>query len=178
MLDEGRLTDGHGRTVDFTNTVVAMTSNVGSQMIQSLTSQDADEEKIVDAVQLALKQQFLPEFLNRIDEIVLFQPLLREEVRSIAVLQIQKLIERVRDQGFDLHLTESAIDEIATLGYDPTYGARPLKRVMQKEIENPLATAMLQNLLEEDTKVIVDHDGSQFTFDREQSIQEVKAASA
>ena len=178
VLDEGRLTDGHGRTVDFTNTVVAMTSNVGSQMIQSLTSQDADEEKIVDAVQLALKQQFLPEFLNRIDEIVLFQPLLREEVRSIAVLQIQKLIERVRDQGFDLHLTESAIDEIATLGYDPTYGARPLKRVMQKEIENPLATAMLQNLLEEDTKVIVDHDGSQFTFDREQSIQEVKAASA
>jgi len=166
VLDDGRLTDGHGRTVDFTNTLVVMTSNVGSQMIQSLTSQDAEEEKIVDAVQAALKAKFLPEFLNRIDEIVLFQPLLKEEVRAITELQIEKLKARAAENDVTLEVTEAAIDEIATVGYDPTYGARPLKRVIQKQIENPLASAMLQNLVQESSSVRVGHDGANFTFDR------------
>ncbi|MDA8698468.1 AAA family ATPase, partial [Rhodopirellula sp.] len=166
VLDDGRLTDGHGRTVDFTNTLVVMTSNVGSQMIQSLNSQDAEEEKIVDAVQAALKAKFLPEFLNRIDEIVLFQPLLKEEVRAITELQIEKLKARAAENDVTLEVTEAAIDEIATVGYDPTYGARPLKRVIQKQIENPLASAMLQNLVQESSSVRVGHDGANFTFDR------------
>ena len=166
VLDDGRLTDGHGRTVDFTNTVVVMTSNVGSQMIQSLTSQNAEDDKIVDAVQTALKAKFLPEFLNRIDEIVLFQPLLKEEVRAITELQIEKLRERAAENGIELEVNEAAIDEIATIGYDPTYGARPLKRVIQKQIENPLASAMLQNLVSDSSKVLVGHDGANFTFDR------------
>ena len=119
VLDDGRLTDGHGRTVDFTNTVVVMTSNVGSQMIQSLNSQDAEEDKIVDAVQAALRAKFLPEFLNRIDEIVLFQPLQKDEVRSIVKLQIQSLRQRAQDNGIQLEVTESAIDEITLAGYDP-----------------------------------------------------------
>ena len=166
VLDDGRLTDGHGRTVDFTNTVVVMTSNVGSQMIQSLNSQDAEEDKIVDAVQAALRAKFLPEFLNRIDEIVLFQPLQKDEVRSIVKLQIQSLRQRAQDNGIQLEVTESAIDEITLAGYDPTYGARPLKRVIQKQIENPLAAAMLRNLVTESARVLVGHDGAEFTFDR------------
>ncbi|MEC7680931.1 MAG: AAA family ATPase [Planctomycetota bacterium] len=166
VLDDGRLTDGHGRTVDFTNTVVVMTSNVGSQMIQSLNSQDAEEDKIVDAVQAALRAKFLPEFLNRIDEIVLFQPLQKDEVRSIVKLQIQSLGQRAQDNGIQLEVTESAIDEITLAGYDPIYGARPLKRVIQKQIENPLAAAMLKNLVTESARVLVGHDGAEFTFDR------------
>lgn len=166
VLDDGRLTDSHGRTVDFTNALIVMTSNVGSQMIQSLTSQDADEEKIVDAVQAALKAKFLPEFLNRIDEIVLFQPLLKEEVRAITELQLQNLIARAEEQGISLEVTDAAIDEIATVGYDPTYGARPLKRVIQKQIENPLSTAVLSKLVGEAAKIRVDHDGANFVLDR------------
>ena len=166
VLDDGRLTDSHGRTVDFTNALIVMTSNVGSQMIQSLTSQDADEEKIVDAVQAALKAKFLPEFLNRIDEIVLFQPLLKEEVRAITELQLQNLIARAEEQGISLEVTDAAIDEIATVGYDPTYGARPLKRVIQKQIENPLSTAVLSKLVGEAAKIRIDHDGANFVLDR------------
>ena len=165
VLDDGRLTDGHGRTVDFTNTVVVMTSNVGSQMIQSLTSQDAEDEKIVDAIQSALTAKFLPEFLNRIDEIVLFQPLQKDEVKSIAKLQIEKLRKRASENGIELEITEAAVNEIAGIGYDPTYGARPLKRVLQKQIENPLATAILENLVGESSQVSVGHDGDRFTFD-------------
>lgn len=165
VLDDGRLTDGHGRTVDFTNTVVVMTSNVGSQMIQSLTSQDAEEEKIVDAIQSALTAKFLPEFLNRIDEIVLFQPLQKDEVKSIAKLQIEKLRKRASDNGIELEITEAAVNQIAGIGYDPTYGARPLKRVLQKQIENPLATAILENLVGESSQVSVGHDGDRFTFE-------------
>lgn len=166
VLDDGRLTDGHGRTVDFTNTVIVMTSNVGSQMIQSLASQDADESKIVDAVQNALKAKFLPEFLNRIDEIVLFQPLFREEVRAITELQIKKLVSRAAENGITLEVTDTAIDEIATVGYDPTYGARPLKRVIQKQIENPLSTAILERIVTDSNRVRVDHDGANFVLDR------------
>ena len=165
VLDDGRLTDGHGRTVDFTNTVVVMTSNVGSQMIQSLTSQDAEDEKIVDAIQSALTAKFLPEFLNRIDEIVLFQPLQKDEVKSIAKLQIEKLRKRASENGIELEITEAAVNQIAGIGYDPTYGARPLKRVLQKQIENPLATAILENLVGESSQVSVGHDGDRFTFD-------------
>jgi ATP-dependent Clp protease ATP-binding subunit ClpB len=164
VLDDGRLTDGHGRTVDFTNTVVVMTSNAGSQAIQQVTEQGGDEEEMREAVQEALKVRFLPEFLNRVDDIVIFHPLKREEIRKIVGLQLQDLSRRLEENGLMLSVSESVIDQIASAGYDPTYGARPLKRVIQREIQNPLATALLKSSYEEGSTIYVDYDGSEFTF--------------
>jgi ATP-dependent Clp protease ATP-binding subunit ClpB len=164
VLDDGRLTDGHGRTVDFTNTVVVMTSNAGSQVIQQITEQGGDEQDMRDAVHEALKVRFLPEFLNRIDDIVIFHPLEKDEIRKIVELQLKHLSDRLEENGLSLSVSESAIDEIASVGYDPTYGARPLRRVIQREIQNPLATALLRSSYEEGSTVYVDYDGSSFTF--------------
>ncbi len=164
VLDDGRLTDGHGRTVDFSNTVIVMTSNAGSQVIQQVTEQGGSEEEMRDAVHDALKARFLPEFLNRIDDIVIFHPLQKGEIRKIVGLQLRQLADRLREAGLHLSVSESAIDEIAAVGYDPTYGARPLKRVIQKEVQNPLATAILKNAYEEGSTVYVDFDGTVFTF--------------
>jgi ATP-dependent Clp protease ATP-binding subunit ClpB len=164
VLDDGRLTDGHGRTIDFTNTVVVMTSNAGSQVIQQVTEQGGGEEEMRDAVNEALKARFLPEFLNRIDDIVIFHPLQQDEIRQIVGLQLQHLAKRVGETGLQLQVSEAAIDEIASVGYDPTYGARPLKRVIQREIQNRLATALLKQDYEEGTTIYVDYNGSEFTF--------------
>ncbi len=164
VLDDGRLTDGHGRTVDFTNTVVVMTSNAGSQVIQQVAEQGGDEEEMRDAVNEALKARFLPEFLNRIDDTVIFHPLHKDEIRKIVGLQLRHLSKRLEENGLKLSVSESAIDEIASAGYDPTYGARPLKRVIQRKIQNPLATALLRNTYEEGATVHVDFNGSEFTF--------------
>ncbi len=164
VLDDGRLTDGHGRTVDFTNTVVVMTSNAGSQVIQKVTEQGGDEEEMRDAVQEALKVRFLPEFLNRIDDIVIFHPLQKDEIRQIVELQLEHLSHRLAENGLNLSVSESAVDEIASVGYDPTYGARPLKRVIQREIQNQLATALLKNAYEEGSTIHVDFNESEFTF--------------
>jgi ATP-dependent Clp protease ATP-binding subunit ClpB len=164
VLDDGRLTDGHGRTVDFTNTVIVMTSNAGSQVIQQVTEEGGDEQEMRDAVQAALKVRFLPEFLNRIDDIVIFHPLQRDEIRVIVELQLERLADRLAESGLNLSVSDAAIDEIASVGYDPTYGARPLKRVIQRQIQNPLATALLRNAYEEGSTVYVDYNGSEFTF--------------
>jgi ATP-dependent Clp protease ATP-binding subunit ClpB len=164
VLDDGRLTDGHGRTVDFTNTVVVMTSNAGSQIIQKVTEDGGDEEELRDAVQDSLKARFLPEFLNRIDDIVIFQPLNREQIRQIVGLQVAHLADRLAENGLHLQVSEAAIDEIAAVGYDPTYGARPLKRAIQRDIQNALATAILQNSYPEGSTIYVDHNGDSFTF--------------
>jgi ATP-dependent Clp protease ATP-binding subunit ClpB len=164
VLDDGRLTDGHGRTIDFTNTVVVMTSNAGSQVIQQVTEQGGDEDEMREAVEEALKARFLPEFLNRIDDIVIFHPLQRDEIRKIVGLQIQHLAKRVSENGLNIEVSEAAIDEIAAVGYDPSYGARPLKRVIQREIQNRLATALLKQDYEEGTTIYVDYNGSEFTF--------------
>lgn len=164
VLDDGRLTDGHGRTVDFTNTVVVMTSNVGSQVIQRVTSEGGSEEEMRDAVQDALKSRFLPEFLNRIDDIVIFHPLKREEIHRIVGLQLQSLAKRLSDRGLKLEVSGAAIDRIADEGYDPVFGARPLKRVIQNEIQNQLATALLKGSYPEGTTVYVNYQNDQFTF--------------
>ena len=164
VLDDGRLTDGHGRTVDFTNTVVVMTSNAGSQVIQQVTEQGGDEEELRAAVQEALKTRFLPEFLNRIDDIVIFHPLQKDEIRKIVGLQLKHLAKRLHETGLELQISEAAIDEIASVGYDPTYGARPLKRVIQREIQNRLATSLLKRDYEEGTTIYVDYNGTEFTF--------------
>ena len=164
VLDDGRLTDGHGRTIDFTNTVVVMTSNAGSQVIQKVTEQGGDEEELREAVNEALKARFLPEFLNRIDDIVIFHPLKQDEIRQIVGLQLEHLADRVSDNGLEIEVSEAAIDEIAAVGYDPTYGARPLKRVIQREIQNRLATALLKQDYPEGTTIHIDYNGSDFTF--------------
>ena len=164
VLDDGRLTDGHGRTVDFTNTVVVMTSNVGSQVIQRVTSEGGSEEELREAVQEALKARFLPEFLNRVDDVVTFHPLRKDEIRQIVALQLAQLAGRVSEAELQLEWTEAAIDRVASEGYDPSYGARPLKRVIQREIQNPLATALLRSSYPPGSTILVDHNGSEFTF--------------
>jgi ATP-dependent Clp protease ATP-binding subunit ClpB len=164
VLDDGRLTDGHGRTVDFTNTVIVMTSNVGSQVIQRVASEGGGEEEMREALQEALRAKFLPEFLNRIDEVVTFHPLRPDEIRQIVQLQFKGLASRLVDAGLGLEWTEQAIDRVAEEGYDPAYGARPLKRVIQREIQNSLATALLRNAYAAGSTVVVDHDGQHFTF--------------
>ncbi len=164
VLDDGRLTDGHGRTVDFSNTVVAMTSNIGSHVIQRVNEEGGDESEMRAAVQEALKSRFLPEFLNRIDDIVIFHPLRRDEIRRIVKLQLEELTKRLASNGLKLSVSEAAIDRVADEGYDPTYGARPLKRVIQNEIQNPLATALLRNSYPEGSTIHVDFRGEKFEF--------------
>ena len=165
VLDDGRLTDGHGRTVNFTNTVVVMTSNVGSQVIQKLTDEGADDEELQDAMKTALQARFLPEFLNRIDDTIVFHPLKREQIHSIVRLQLQRLEKQLEQSQIRMQVTESAVDHIAELGYDPAFGARPLKRVIQREIQNPLATELLRGTIAEGGSVSIDFRDDQFTFE-------------
>ena len=141
VLDDGRLTDGQGRTVDFKNTVIIMTSNLGSQMIQSMADQDYQVVKL--AVMGEVKQHFRPEFVNRIDEVVVFHSLGEAQVKAIARIQIQLLAKRLAAMDMTLVVSEAALSEIANAGFDPVYGARPLKRAIQSEIENPLAREIL-----------------------------------
>jgi ATP-dependent Clp protease ATP-binding subunit ClpB len=142
ILDDGRMTDGHGRTVDFKNTIIIMTSNVGSHWIQELGADDRDEmeKRVMDA----LRSSFNPEFLNRIDDIMIFHNLTAEHLKSIVDIQLQRVRERLRDRHITLELSEDAKTLLARDGFDPTYGARPLKRAIQKHVENPLAMEMLQ----------------------------------
>ncbi|WP_372721714.1 ATP-dependent chaperone ClpB [Novipirellula sp.] len=164
VLDDGRLTDGHGRTVDFSNSVIVMTSNAGSQVIQQVTEQGGDEQEMHEAVQESLRARFLPEFLNRIDDIVIFKPLNRKEIRQIVKLQLASLGSRLEQNGLRLDVSESAIDEIASTGYDPVYGARPLKRVIQNEVQNRLANALLKSSYPEGTTVRVDFKEGEYLF--------------
>jgi ATP-dependent Clp protease ATP-binding subunit ClpB len=167
LLDDGRLTDGQGRTVDFTNTVVVMTSNAGSPVISRIAEEGGTEEEMQQSVQEVLKTKFLPEFLNRIDDIVIFHPLRKEEIRRIVGLQLKQLEQRLLANGLNLEVTDAAIDEVAAVGYDPAYGARPLKRVIQREIQNPLATSLLKNDYPEGSTVTVDFNGSEFVFGKD-----------
>ncbi len=164
VLDDGRLSDNQGHTVDFTNTIIVMTSNIGSQIIQQVTEEGGSEDELREAVTQALRTHFLPEFLNRIDETIIFHPLRREQIRKIADLQIERLRKQLAKRNVDLVVTDAAKDAIAELGYDPTYGARPLKRVVQTRIQNPLATELLKAGEGRALVVTVDHDGQDFTF--------------
>jgi len=164
VLDDGRLTDGQGRTVDFKNTVIIMTSNLGSKMIQSMADQDYQLVKL--AVMGEVKTHFRPEFVNRIDEVVVFHALGEAHIKSIASIQLQYLAKRLAAMDMQLELTDAAITEIANAGFDPVYGARPLKRAIQSEIENPLAREILGgNFIAKDT-VKVDVKGSKFVFSK------------
>ncbi len=156
VLDDGRLTDGQGRTVDFRNTVIIMTSNLGSELIQDHKDLSYDEMKAL--VMSVVSKHFRPEFINRIDETVVFHPLNQENIRQIAKIQLQRLVKRVAEHGYELEFTDSAIDFIGNVGYDPIYGARPLKRAIQQEIENPLAENILSGSLLPSKLVTVDYE--------------------
>jgi ATP-dependent Clp protease ATP-binding subunit ClpB len=142
VLDDGRLTDGQGRTVDFRNTVVVMTSNLGSQVIQELAGEE-NYDKMKAAVMEIVGSHFRPEFINRVDEVVVFHPLTSGQIRSIADIQLAYLKRRLRDRGMDLVVTAAALEKLGEAGFDPVYGARPLKRAIQTAIENPLANEIL-----------------------------------
>ena len=168
VLDDGRLTDGHGRTVDFRNTVVVMTSNLGSDRIQEMmsadTAYDASYASVKNAVMEVVSKHFRPEFLNRIDETVVFHPLAAEQVRGIAEIQIQLLQKRLDDNDLHLHLGDGVLDKIAELGFDPVYGARPLKRAIQQWIENPLAQKVLGGSYAPGDAINIDLEDGEIVF--------------
>ena len=155
VLDDGRLTDGQGRTVDFRNTVVIMTSNLGSDLIQGNQEESYDDMKAL--VMSVVSQHFRPEFINRIDETVVFHPLNKNNIRAIAEIQLKRLINRMESRGYVLHFTDATLDFISEIGYDPIYGARPLKRAIQQEIENPLAQQILSGSLLPEKPISVDY---------------------
>ena len=166
VLDDGRLTDNQGHTVDFTNTIIVMTSNIGSQLIQEIAREGGSEKEMRDGVTETLHTRFLPEFLNRIDETIIFHPLDSKQIHTIVGLQVDRLKDQLQEKGIELEVTDAAIDAIATEGYDPTFGARPLKRVIQQQIQNPLAVELLKGQFSEGARVKIDHRDGQFTFDR------------
>jgi ATP-dependent Clp protease ATP-binding subunit ClpB len=162
VLDDGRLTDGQGRTVGFTNSVVIMTSNVGSQYI----SEEEDEARMRNKVMEALRERFRPEFLNRVDEVVIFHRLTPEDLRAIVDVQLARLERVLAGRGLSIELTDEAKGYLAERGFDPVYGARPLKRVIQTELMNPLAMELLEGSLREGDHVVVDRaeDGTSLAF--------------
>ena len=163
VLDDGRLTDSHGRTVDFTNTIVVMTSNIGSQTIMDMAGKEDDKE-IERRVLHALRKEFLPEFLNRVDEVIVFHPLTKNEIRQIVDLQLAHLEKRLEENDFTLKVTDAARRQLADEGYDPVYGARPLKRVIQHRLQNELANAILGGQFAEGAQITVDVQNGDFTF--------------
>jgi ATP-dependent Clp protease ATP-binding subunit ClpB len=175
VLDDGRLTDGHGRTVDFRNTVLIMTSNLGSERI--MTEEAQTQEEVREAVMEVVRDHFRPEFLNRVDETIVFQPLDREQIKEIVRFQSQYLRDRVQDKDMDLEISEAALDKVAEAGFDPVYGARPLKRVLQHRIENPLAKEILAGNFYPGDLIQVDFEGEDFAF-RRQANGYAEAASA
>jgi ATP-dependent Clp protease ATP-binding subunit ClpB len=164
VLDDGRMTDGQGRTVDFKNTVIVMTSNLGSHRIQSM--EDSDPQLVKMAVMAEVKGHFRPEFVNRIDEIVVFHALDEKNIGSIARIQLQVLEKRLAKMDINLQLTDAALQKVAEAGFDPVYGARPLKRAIQQEIENPLSKLILQGHFGPKDTVRVDKKGSELAFDK------------
>jgi ATP-dependent Clp protease ATP-binding subunit ClpB len=154
VLDDGRMTDGQGRTVDFRNTVIVMTSNLGSSIIQNMAGDEYNLVKI--AVMSEVKTFFRPEFVNRIDEVVVFHALDDANVRAIAGIQVQRLAQRLAAQDIQLEVSEAALNEIAAAGFDPTFGARPLKRALQSQVENPLSRKLLDGTLAPKDTVRVD----------------------
>ncbi len=165
VLDDGRLTDGQGRTVDFRNTVIVMTSNLGSDIIQEMANGEHNEIK--REVMGAVADHFRPEFINRIDETVVFQPLDADQIRSIAEIQLKALADRLVDRELTLDISDAVLEQLARVGFDPVYGARPLKRAIQQLVENPLAQAILEDQFDPGDRVFAALDGSSVKFARE-----------
>jgi len=175
VLDDGRLTDGQGRTVDFRNTVIVMTSNLGSAVIQELAGEE-NYQRMKNAVMEIVGQHFRPEFINRIDDIVVFHPLGREQLHRIAELQVQYLRERLRSRDMDLELSRAALDRLAEVGFDPVYGARPLKRAIQQMVENPLAQEILSGKFGPRDVILADAAPDRLVFRKKFPSQKTSAA--
>jgi ATP-dependent Clp protease ATP-binding subunit ClpB len=177
VLDDGRLTDGKGRTVDFRNCVIVMTSNLGSQQIQELSSNKSDSDdnyaEMKKVVMETVSTHFRPEFINRIDEVVVFHPLGQKEIRSIANIQFEYLRHRLADRQIDIELTDAALDKLSEAGFDPVYGARPLKRAIQQQVENPLAQEILSGKFIAGDVIHVDAGSKGLTFTKSQKTSSV-----
>ena len=166
ILDDGRVTDSQGRTVDFKNSIIIMTSNVGSQYILDIAGDDSRHEEMRARVMESMQASFRPEFLNRIDEIVIFHALRREQLRRIVKLQVQRLEKRLADRRMTLKLAEAALDFIAEVGYDPVYGARPLKRIIQRQLETQIAKGILRGDFSDGDTIFVDIENERLAFKR------------
>ena len=173
VLDDGRLTDGQGRTVDFRNTVIVMTSNLGSDLIQNMVGEE-NYDQMKNAVMEVVGQHFRPEFINRVDESVVFHPLGKEQIHAIADIQVDDLRARLKERDMGLDLSAAALDKISDAGFDPVYGARPLRRAIQQLIENPLAHEILSGTFESGQTIRVDVDADKIVFKK----GEKKAAAA
>ncbi len=167
ILDDGRVTDSQGRTVDFKNTLIIMTSNIGSQFILDVVGKEDRYEEMRDRVMDALRSNFRPEFLNRIDEVIIFHGLNRSEIKQIVNLQVERLRQRLEEKQIDLVLTDPALDFIAEVGYDPVYGARPLKRVIQRQLETQIAKALLRGEFKEGDTIVVEIMNERLVFRKE-----------
>ncbi|MFZ4727977.1 MAG: ATP-dependent chaperone ClpB [Pseudanabaena sp.] len=166
ILDDGRVTDSQGRTVDFKNSIIIMTSNVGSQFILDIAGDDSKYEEMRDRVMESMRSSFRPEFLNRIDEIVIFHALRRDELRRIVKLQVQRLEQRLGDRRMTLKIADAALDFIAEVGYDPVYGARPLKRIIQRQLETQIAKGILRGDYADGDTIFVDVENERLAFKR------------
>ncbi|WP_345293387.1 ATP-dependent chaperone ClpB [Kangiella marina] len=168
VLEDGRLTDSQGRTVDFKNTVIVMTSNMGSDLIQQHSGETVDEKKSYDEMKTMLMDvignHFRPEFINRIDEIVVFHPLAKEQIKAIAAIQVDRLLQRLKDNGFEVTVTDALLETLAEAGFDPVFGARPLKRAIQHRLEDPLSKAILSGEIQPNTEIALDIEGDELTI--------------
>jgi len=173
LLDDGRLTDSKGRTVDFKNTVVIMTSNLGADRIQAFArKQSGSFDELKEELMGVLRHSFRPEFINRIDEIIVFQALTKEQLVQITSLMLDRVARRLRAQHIEVEFSEAAVGHLAEVGFDPEFGARPLRRAIQRELENELSRLLLGGSVEPDDRVRVDYDDVQLTFDVEKGAAE------
>ncbi|HEY9644549.1 MAG TPA: AAA family ATPase, partial [Coleofasciculaceae cyanobacterium] len=166
ILDDGRVTDSQGRTVDFKNTIIIMTSNIGSQYILDVSGDDERYEEMRSRVMEAMRSNFRPEFLNRIDEVIIFHSLQKSELRQIVQLQVARLSQRLSDRKMTLRLSDTALDFLAEVGYDPVFGARPLKRAIQRELETQIAKAILRGEFVNGDTIFVDVENERLAFKR------------
>jgi ATP-dependent Clp protease ATP-binding subunit ClpB len=175
VLDDGRITDSQGRVVDFRNTIIVMTSNIGSEHILNIAGDEIEYETMYKRVMQALRKQFRPEFVNRIDDLIIFHTLKREELGQIVRIQLRRIQNLLLEQEISLELTKAAQDHIVNAGYDPVYGARPLKRAMQRELENPIATKILENAFVPGDAIVIDCVGDKLNFDKRVAVEIVKS---
>ena len=165
VLDDGRLTDSQGRVIDFKNTVIVMTSNLGSQDVREL-GEGATDDEVRSVVMAAVSQHFRPEFINRIDELVVFHSLKKSQIRGIADIQLDRLRSRLADREIGLTVDDTAFDILIDAGFDPVYGARPLKRAIQQQVENPLAQKILAGEFQAGDNIIIKGDHGHLVFDK------------
>ncbi len=175
VLDDGRITDSQGRMVDFRNAIIVMTSNIGSEHILKVKGEDRDYDKIQNQVTQALRKHFRPEFLNRIDDLIVFHGLKKEELKEIVGIQIKGIQRLLKEQKIAIELTTAAQDRIVDIGYDPAYGARPLKRAIRRELQNPIATKLLENVFVEEDTILVDCVDQKLIFTKKQPLKTAPA---